>query len=120
TGVPKGVAVPHGGVAALVGEREWSVGSGDAVLMHAPHAFDASLFEVWVPLVAGARVVVAEPGAVEAQQVRQHIAGGVTALHVTAGSFRVLAEESPECFRGLRQVLTGGDVVPVASVARVR
>ncbi|MCC3650366.1 amino acid adenylation domain-containing protein [Streptomyces sp. S07_1.15] len=120
TGVPKGVAVPHGGVAALVGEREWSVGPGDAVLMHAPHAFDASLFEVWVPLAAGARVVVAEPGAVEAQQVRQHIAGGVTALHVTAGSFRVLAEESPECFRGLRQVLTGGDVVPPGAVSRVR
>ncbi|MCC3650365.1 amino acid adenylation domain-containing protein [Streptomyces sp. S07_1.15] len=120
TGVPKGVAVPHGGVAALVGEAGWSVGRDDAVLMHAPHAFDASLFEVWVPLAAGARVVVAEPGVVDAGQVRRHVTGGVTALHVTAGSFRVLAEESPECFRGLRQVLTGGDVVPVAAVARVR
>ncbi|MDC0768639.1 condensation domain-containing protein, partial [Streptomyces sp. HD] len=40
TGVPKGVAVPHGSAAALVGEREWCVGVGDAVLMHAPHAFD--------------------------------------------------------------------------------
>ncbi|KNE81123.1 non-ribosomal peptide synthetase [Streptomyces xinghaiensis] len=120
TGVPKGVAVPHGGVAALVGEREWSVGPGDAVLMHAPHAFDVSLFEVWVPLAAGGRVVVAAPGVVDAQQVREHTSGGVTALHVTAGSFRVLAEESPECFRGLRQVLTGGDVVPPGAVARVR
>ncbi|OFA57824.1 hypothetical protein BEN35_04605 [Streptomyces fradiae] len=120
TGVPKGVAVPHGGVAALVGEREWSVGPGDAVLMHAPHAFDASLFEAWVPLAAGARVVVAEPGVVDAGQVRRHVTDGVTALHVTAGSFRVLAEESPECFRGLRQVLTGGDVVPPEAVARVR
>ncbi|MFF1698765.1 amino acid adenylation domain-containing protein [Streptomyces sp. NPDC058257] len=120
TGVPKGVAVPHGSVAALVGERGWSVGRGDAVLMHAPHAFDVSLYEMWVPLAAGGRVVMAGPGVVDAQQVREHVAGGVTAVHLTAGSFRVLAEESPECLVGLREVLTGGDVVPAASVARVR
>ncbi|MGW7078462.1 amino acid adenylation domain-containing protein [Streptomyces sp. NPDC054866] len=120
TGTPKGVAVPHGSVASLVGERGWDVGAADAVLMHAPHAFDASLFELWVPLVAGGRVVVAEPGVVDAQQVRELVKGGVTAVHLTAGSFRVLAEEWPDCFAGLREVLTGGDVVPAASVARVR
>ncbi|MEW1927049.1 amino acid adenylation domain-containing protein [Streptomyces sp. NPDC088360] len=120
TGVPKGVAVPHGSVAALVGERGWSVGPTDAVLTHAPHAFDASLFEVWVPLVAGGRVVIAEPGVVDAQQVREQVKGGVTAVHLTAGSFRVMAEESPDCFTGLREVLTGGDVVPAGAVARVR
>ncbi|KPI05694.1 amino acid adenylation domain protein [Actinobacteria bacterium OK074] len=120
TGVPKGVAVPHGSVAGLVGDRGWSVGAGDAVLMHAPHAFDVSLFEVWVALVSGGRVVVAEPGVVDAGRIREAVASGVTAVHVTAGLFRVLAEESPECFGGLREVLTGGDVVPVGSVERVR
>ncbi|MFG2457070.1 amino acid adenylation domain-containing protein [Streptomyces sp. NPDC048523] len=120
TGVPKGVAVPHGSVAALVGESGWQVGCDDVVLMHAPHAFDVSLFEVWVPLVAGARVVVAEPGVVDASRVREFVAAGVTSVHVTAGLFRVLAEEAPGCFAGLREVLTGGDVVPARSVARVR
>ncbi|NUP22748.1 MAG: amino acid adenylation domain-containing protein, partial [Streptomyces sp.] len=120
TGVPKGVAVPHGSAAALVGEREWGVGPGDAVLMHAPHAFDVSLFELWVPLAAGGRVVVAGPGVVGAEQIRVYVADGVSSVHVTAGSFRVLAGEAPECFAGLREVLTGGDVVPATSVARVR
>uniref|UniRef100_UPI00278BB0FB non-ribosomal peptide synthetase n=1 Tax=Streptomyces sp. KL118A TaxID=3045153 RepID=UPI00278BB0FB len=123
SGVPKGVVVPHGAVAGLVGlvgVSGWSVGVGDAVLMHAPHAFDVSLFEVWVPLVAGARVVVAGSGVVDAGRVGAAVAGGVSAVHVTAGMFRVLAEESPECFAGLREVLTGGDVVPVGAVARVR
>ncbi|MFE7116949.1 amino acid adenylation domain-containing protein [Streptomyces sp. NPDC057654] len=121
TGVPKGVAVSHGAVAGLVAERGWSVSAGDAVLMHAPHAFDVSLFEVWVPLVSGARVVIAEPGAVDAGRLRQAISDdGVTAAHLTAGSFRVAAEESPGSFAGLREVLTGGDVVPAGSVARVR
>ncbi|MBW5425972.1 amino acid adenylation domain-containing protein, partial [Streptomyces sp. BG9H] len=120
TGVPKGVAVSHGSVAALAGDAGWSIGAEDAVLMHAPHAFDISLFEVWVPLLAGGRVVVAGPGAVDAGRVREAVAEGVSAVHVTAGLFRVLAEESPECFAGLREVLTGGDVVPAGSMARVR
>nr|CAE53352.1 non-ribosomal peptide synthetase [Actinoplanes teichomyceticus] len=120
TGVPKGVAVPHGSVAALAGDPGWSVGPGDGVLMHAPHAFDASLLEIWVPLLSGAHVVVADPGAVDAQRLREAIDRGVTTVHLTAGSFRVLAEESPDAFRGLREVLTGGDAVPLASVVRLR
>ncbi|MFJ6392190.1 amino acid adenylation domain-containing protein [Streptomyces sp. NPDC091972] len=90
------------------------------MLFHAPHAFDISLFEVWVPLACGARIVVAGPGVVDAAAVRRHIAAGVTHVHVTAGLFRVLAEEAPECFAGAREVLTGGDVVPVRAVERVR
>ncbi|AUH39243.1 non-ribosomal peptide synthetase [Streptomyces sp. CMB-StM0423] len=121
TGTPKGVAVPHGAVVVLAGESGWAAGPGEAVLMHAPHAFDISLYEVWVPLAAGGRVVIAEPGVVDAERVRRAVvAAGVSRLHVTAGLFRVLAEEAPECFAGLREVLTGGDVVSAAAVARVR
>nr|ADU56041.1 hypothetical protein CA37-18 [uncultured organism CA37] len=120
TGVPKGVAVPHASVAALASDPGWSLGAGDGVLMHASHAFDASLLEMWVPLVSGARVMVADPGAVDAQRLREAIVRGVTTVHLTAGSFRVLAEESPDSFSGLREVLTGGDAVPLASVARLR
>ncbi|MFI5562666.1 amino acid adenylation domain-containing protein [Amycolatopsis japonica] len=120
TGVPKGVAVPHGSVAALAGDPGWSQGPGDRVLLHASHAFDASLVEIWVPLVSGATVVVAEPGAVDAQRVREAIERGVTTIHLTAGTFRVVAEEAPESFVGLREILTGGDAVPLASVERMR
>ncbi|MGW2374842.1 amino acid adenylation domain-containing protein [Kitasatospora sp. NPDC001683] len=120
TGVPKGVAVPHGSVAALAGDPGWALDGDDCVLMHASHAFDASLLEIWAPLVSGARVMVAEPGSVDTQRLREAIARGVTTVHLTAGSFRVLAEESPDSFSGLREILTGGDVVPLASVARLR
>ncbi|GII96329.1 non-ribosomal peptide synthetase [Sinosporangium siamense] len=120
TGVPKGVAVPHGAVAALASDPGWSLGPGDRVLMHASHAFDASLYETWVPLAAGAEVVIAEPGPVDAARLRAAVADGVTAAHLTAGVFRVLAETSPECFTGLRELLTGGDVVPPAAIAQMR
>ncbi|MFI6924026.1 amino acid adenylation domain-containing protein [Nonomuraea spiralis] len=120
TGTPKGVAVPHRSVAELVGGSGWGVEPGDAVLMHAPYAFDASLYEIWVPLASGARVVIAAPGPVDARRLREAVAAGVTRAHLTAGSFRAVAEESPESFAGLREVLTGGDVVPAHAVDKVR
>nr|WP_199753182.1 non-ribosomal peptide synthetase [Actinoplanes sp. ATCC 53533]AGS77308.1 NRPS module 3 [Actinoplanes sp. ATCC 53533] len=120
TGTPKGVAIPHGGVAALAGDPGWDVGAGDAVLMHAPHTFDASLYDVWVPLLSGARVLLAEPGVVDAEQLVAHVADGLTAVNFTAGQFRALAQESPESFSGLRVVAAGGDVVPPGALERVR
>ncbi|RSM88015.1 non-ribosomal peptide synthetase [Kibdelosporangium aridum] len=120
TGVPKGVAVPHGSVAALASDPGWSQGPDDCVLLHASHAFDASLVEIWVPLVNGSRVMVAEPGAVDAERLREAISRGVTTVHLTAGAFRAVAEESPDSFTGLREILTGGDAVPLASVVRMR
>ncbi|UBU14936.1 non-ribosomal peptide synthetase [Nonomuraea gerenzanensis] len=120
TGTPKGVAVPHRSVAELTGNPGWGVEPGEAVLMHAPYTFDASLFEIWVPLVSGARVVIAAPGAVDARRLREAVAAGVTRVHLTAGSFRAVAEESPESFAHFREVLTGGDVVPAYAVQKVR
>jgi amino acid adenylation domain-containing protein len=120
TGTPKGVVVPHGAVAALTGYAVWDLHPGDAVLMHAPHTFDPALFEVWVPLVAGARVMLAEPGVVDAERLAAHVANGLTAVNFTAGQFQALVQEAPECFAGLRYFQTGGDVVPLGAVERVR
>jgi amino acid adenylation domain-containing protein len=120
TGTPKGVAISHGGVAALAGDPGWDVHAGDAVLMHAPHTFDASLYDLWVPLVSGARVMITEPGVVDAARLAAHVADGLTAVNFTAGHFRALVQESPESFAGLREVAAGGDVVPPDVVARVR
>ncbi|MDN3356471.1 non-ribosomal peptide synthetase [Actinomadura sp. DC4] len=118
TGVPKGVAVTHRGVIGLAADRSWS--RHERVLFHAPCAFDASTWELWVPLLAGGRVTVAPPGRMDAAKLRELIVGGdLSAVHVTAGLFAVMAEESPECFAGLAEVVTGGDAVSVAAVARV-
>ncbi|MEV0416133.1 amino acid adenylation domain-containing protein, partial [Streptomyces sp. NPDC050448] len=117
---PNGIVATQGGVTARVLDRAWSVGAGDRVLMHAPYAYDASTFEVWVPLVRGGAVVVAPAGVVDGAVLGGLVAAhGVTVVHVTAGLFGVLAEESPEVFAGVAEVLTGGDVVPAGSVARV-
>ncbi|GAA4525589.1 hypothetical protein GCM10023192_06470 [Amycolatopsis samaneae] len=120
TGTPKGVAIPHRSLTELVTSSGWAMDPGEAVLMHAPYAFDASMFEIWVPLAWGARVVIAGPGPVDARRLRELVAAGVTRVYLTAGLFRAVAEDAPESFAGLREVQTGGDLVPAHAVERVR
>ncbi|MFI9240977.1 amino acid adenylation domain-containing protein, partial [Streptomyces sp. NPDC053079] len=117
TGLPKGVAVTQGGVAGFALDRCWDRGVLQRVLFHANHAFDASTYELWAPLLAGGCVVVAPAGRLDAQVVRGLVAEyGLTNFHATAGLFRVLAEEAPEIFVGVREVSTGGDVVSASAV----
>ena len=119
SGVPKGVVVTHRDVAELVSDRCWLRAGAPRVLLHAPHAFDASVYELWVPLVSGGLVVIAA-GEVGAAALRAVIGSrALTHVHITAGLCRVLAEEDPGCIAGVREVLTGGDVVPAGAVRRV-
>ena len=61
TGVPKGVAVRHRDVVARALDSRLGAES-ERVLLHSPAAFDASTYELWVPLLSGGRVVVAPAG----------------------------------------------------------
>ncbi|MCA1693450.1 MAG: amino acid adenylation domain-containing protein, partial [Actinobacteria bacterium] len=120
TGVPKGVAVRHRDVVALVYDRRFASGGHRRVLLHSPLAFDASTYELWVPLLRGGAVVVAPPGELDARVLARVITEqGVTGLWLTAGLFRMVAQEAPQCLAEVREVWTGGDVVPAAAVRRV-
>ncbi|NUS62644.1 MAG: amino acid adenylation domain-containing protein, partial [Saccharothrix sp.] len=119
TGTPKGVAVRQRDVVGLAFDRAFDHGH-ERVLLHSPQAFDASTYELWVPLLRGGAVVVAPPGDLDADALRRITTdAGVTALWLTAGLFRAVAQDAPESLAGVREVWTGGDVVPAAAVRRV-
>ncbi|MFJ9691436.1 amino acid adenylation domain-containing protein [Kitasatospora sp. NPDC101183] len=119
TGAPKGVAVTHGDVVALATDSRYAEGH-EAVLLHSAQAFDASTYELWVPLLSGGRVVVAPPGELTTVTLRETVARHrVRALWLTAALFRLFAEDDPGCLAGLREVWTGGDVVPAEAVRKV-
>ncbi|MGW1241725.1 non-ribosomal peptide synthase/polyketide synthase [Streptomyces bobili] len=121
TGRPKGVAVTHRDVVGLALTPEWHGGGHERVLMHSPTAFDLSTYELWVPLLSGGTVVVAPPERLDLDLLQHTISThGVTGLWLTAGLFRLVAEERPGLLAGVREVWTGGDVVSPAAVARVR
>ena len=121
TGEPKGVAVTHRNVAGLVRDRYWGHGPEDRVLFHSPTTFDASTYELWGPLLTGARLVAAETEATDiAALARTMTEHGITVGLFSEGVFRLLAENHPECFRGLRDLYVGGDTMSATAVRKVR
>jgi amino acid adenylation domain-containing protein len=120
TGHPKGVAVTQRDVVRLIFNTQWTPERHARVLMVAPYAFNVSTYEIWMPLLHGGRIVIAPAGRLEPVKLRELIAGErITGIHLTAGLFRVLAEESLETFTGLSEILTGGDVIAPNAVRRV-
>ncbi|MFF9027204.1 amino acid adenylation domain-containing protein [Streptomyces iakyrus] len=120
TGRPKGITVTHANVAALASDPCWSDAAHDRVLLHSPLAFDASTYELWVPLLRGGQVVVAPPGDLDVPTLAGLITGsGVTGLWLTAALFDVMAEHDPGCFAAVRQVWAGGEALSPAAVGRV-
>ncbi|HET6762194.1 MAG TPA: amino acid adenylation domain-containing protein, partial [Longimicrobiaceae bacterium] len=120
TGQPKGVAVPHRGVVRLVKENGFaSFAADEVVLQLAPIAFDASTFEVWGPLLNGARLVLYPPETPSLDDMGRFIESrGITTLWLTAGLFHQMVDTQLPRLRGVRQLLAGGDVLSPPHVAR--
>ncbi|WP_280211706.1 non-ribosomal peptide synthetase [Nocardia cyriacigeorgica] len=125
TGVPKGVTVSH---AAIVNTFAWlrrhqGFGAHDTVLYRTPPTFDASLLELFLPLLVGAQIVLTRPGGhrdpyYQAQLMRDE---RVTVLQMTTSMLTVLAEEADlSGYTDLRCVVTGGEALPPATAQRMR
>jgi amino acid adenylation domain-containing protein len=120
TGAPKGVIVPHRAVVRLVSQTDYvTLGSGDAILSAAPMAFDASTFEIWGALLNGGKLVLAPAGPVAPAELATLSAReGVTTLWLTAGLLNSVVDDHPSVLAGLRQLVSGGDVLSPAHVNR--
>ncbi|RSM90726.1 non-ribosomal peptide synthetase [Kibdelosporangium aridum] len=121
TGVPKGVAVPHSAGVRLVHEAPFvRLGPGERVLRLSPLAFDASTLEFWGPLVSGATLEIYPAGIPSPTELGAFLLERkVSVAWLTAGLFRLVEEFAPDSLGGLRQLISGGDVVPHDHVARV-
>lgn len=121
TGEPKGVAVSHKNVARLVHNTDFvEVTAEDVFLQFAPLSFDASTFEIWMPLLNGAKLVVMnidQPSLKQLGAVIQQQA--VSVLWLTAGLFHQMVDENISDLASVRQMLAGGDVVSPAHVNRL-
>ncbi|HYG64948.1 MAG TPA: amino acid adenylation domain-containing protein, partial [Thermoanaerobaculia bacterium] len=116
TGVPKGVVVRH---RALTNHMLWMreaypLAADDRVLQKTPFGFDASVWELFLPLMMGAELVLAAPGAHRepALLARTLAARRITVLQVVPSLLRLLLEE--EAFAGcasLTRVFCGGEAL---------
>ncbi|MFD2169298.1 amino acid adenylation domain-containing protein [Tumebacillus lipolyticus] len=123
TGQPKGVVVPHGAICnhMLWMQDEFPLGCEDAVLQKTSFSFDASVWEFYAPLLAGGRLVLAEPlGHLDGRYLAQVIQEEkVTVLQVVPTMLSMLLSESSftDC-HSLKRVFCGGEALSPELVAR--
>ncbi|AOW91618.1 non-ribosomal peptide synthetase [Rhodococcus sp. WMMA185] len=116
TGTPKGVVVTHASVVNFLDWRQHAdpIGTQDTVLMKLQSTFDASVRELWWPVVAGARLVIAPAGS---RRDPRRLAELIERHRVSVGYFLplMLAEilAVPDADLGsLRQLSCGGETLP--------
>jgi amino acid adenylation domain-containing protein len=119
TGQPKGVCVPHRAVVRLILDPGYvRTGPAERMLRLSPLAFDASTLELWGALATGAALVIQPAGLPTPSELGDFLrAEKVSVAWLTAGLYRLVEEFAPESFAVLKQLLTGGDVVPHEHVA---
>ncbi|MFC8386094.1 amino acid adenylation domain-containing protein [Nocardia sp. NPDC057272] len=127
TGEPKGVSVSHEAIANTFEwmQRRHRFGAGDTVLYRTAATFDASLLELFLPLLVGARVVAA-PVSGRLDRDPHYLAElmateRVGMVQLTSSMLTVLAEEADlSGCTALRCVITGGEPLPPPTAARIR
>ncbi len=121
TGRPKAVINTH---EAIVNRLQWMqdafpIGPGDVILQKTPIGFDVSVWEFFWPLLAGARLVMAQPGGHKdplylADVIRRH---RVTVLHFVPSMLSVFLQALEVTLPSLRYVFASGEALPSGLVA---
>jgi amino acid adenylation domain-containing protein len=118
TGQPKGVMIEHRGICNQLQwmQQRYPLTADDAVLLKTPFSFDLSLYELFSPLLAGARQVIAEAGrqndpAYLTELIRRE---RVTTLFMVPSHLQMLLEHPgfAEC-HSLRRIFCSGEPLPL-------
>ncbi|MEU3822374.1 amino acid adenylation domain-containing protein [Streptomyces sp. NPDC030392] len=124
TGRPKAVGVEHHALAAhaLTARQRFGITADDRVMNFASFSFDASLEQVLPALGAGAAVVIRPDEVWTVEELADRVrAEGVTVMEVTPSYWEEIAarlDTVGDALKGLRLVVTGGETLPSAPLAR--
>jgi amino acid adenylation domain-containing protein len=116
TGRPKGAANTHGGLSNRLNwmQEFYKLTASDVVLQKTPFSFDVSVWEFFWPLMIGARLAVAPPGAHRDPDmlVRLIQSHSVTTLHFVPSMLKAfIAYEGVESCRGIRILICSGEAL---------
>ena len=117
SGRPKGVMISHRAIAnrLLWMQSAFPLTPADRLLQKTPVSFDASVWEIFLPLATGAKLVLARPdGHKDSAYMVQALADhGITVLQLVPSMLQVLVEEiGLESCSSLRRVFGGGEALP--------
>ncbi|HKG81332.1 MAG TPA: amino acid adenylation domain-containing protein, partial [Pyrinomonadaceae bacterium] len=116
TGKPKGVVVEHSSICnhLLWRQERYPLNAEDRFLHKASISFDIAVWEIFAPLISGARLVLAEPGGQQdaAYLVRVMADQQITMVHFGPAMLKeVLEEPELENCVSLRDVFCGGESI---------
>ncbi|MEU6432601.1 amino acid adenylation domain-containing protein, partial [Microbispora sp. NPDC046973] len=122
TGRPKGVVVSHGNLANFLGSMAERPGmaASDVLLAVTTPGFDIAGLELFLPLVSGARVVVADHDTTRSPEALADLVErcGATMLQATPATWHMLVQSGWAGAPGLR-ALCGGEALPDELAAAV-
>ena len=123
TGQPKGVLLEHGGLLNRIQwmQKAYPIGPNDKILQKTPYTFDVSVWEFFWPLVTGASLVIAKPGAhkdpVYIARLIQH--NQISVLHFVPSMFSAMINSGHWSGCGsVRHIICSGEVLPADTVAK--
>ncbi|WP_122744690.1 non-ribosomal peptide synthetase, partial [Pseudomonas viridiflava] len=118
TGAPKGVRVPHRGIARLVLNNGYAdFNEHDRIAFASNPAFDASTMEVWGALLNGGQLCVVDHETL-VDPVRFSallIDARISVLFITTALFNQYVQQIQQALQGLRLLLSGGERADPAS-----
>ena len=112
--------MPHRGIVRLVwGLDCLPVQPTDVFLQLSSMSFDLSTWEIWYPLLHGARLAIFPPRFESFQDLGRVLdRERVTCLWLTASLFNAIIDEYPQALSGVRDLLIGGEALSVPHVKR--
>ncbi|PYH89203.1 NRPS-like enzyme [Aspergillus ellipticus CBS 707.79] len=122
SGKPKAVQIAEISILHLAFETPLTpLNPSDRVAVINNPGFDISLFEVFVPLMAGSTlVIVPRSTIIDPFGARDFIAKkAISIIFLTSSLFSVIAQACPTAFSGVRHVLTAGEVANMPSARAV-
>ncbi|MFF7974918.1 amino acid adenylation domain-containing protein [Streptomyces sp. NPDC007905] len=120
TGRPKGVVSPHRGTARLFPPDGFaSFTAGTVMALAAAVSWDAFSLELWSVLLNGGTSLIIDEPYLSPTALRAGVdRHGMNTVWLTSSLFNMVVDEDPDAFRGLRQVLVGGERLSVSHVRR--
>jgi amino acid adenylation domain-containing protein/FkbM family methyltransferase len=123
TGMPKGVMNQHNGVVnrLLWAQDEYALEANDRVLQKTPFSFDVSVWEFYLPLLAGSTLVMARPNGHQDPHylVELIVNAGITMLHFVPSMLQVFLDQADAAAcTSVRHLLCSGEALPYALQVR--
>ena len=118
TGQPKGVMIAHSGICNRLfwGQEAYKLIDSDRVLHAFSLSFDFATWEIFTALVAGAQLIIAEPGGhLDSNYLVKLIRdSGITFAGFVPSMLKAILEESEiKSCTSLKRVVSGGEALPV-------